>query len=590
MDIIINLIKMFGGLALLIYGMKLLSSNLKKMSSGKLEKILVNATNNPFKGLFVGFLITVMTQSSAATTVLVVGLVNSEILTLSSAIPIIMGANIGTTLNSQILRLANLEGSSWISFFTPATFAPILLIIALLILEKAKKQKTKDIGNMIMGLGLLFTGMLTMVGVASGFSDLPILSTILKQLSNPILGIIAGVFITALVQSSSATIGILQALSTTGQITYATTIPIILGQNIGTCFTSMLASIGGSTNAKRVAAVHLYFNLIGTILFVIFIYTYQYTVGFGFWNHVVDMGGIANFHLIFNVVSTIILFPSIKLIEKLTIVTIKDKKTVDSEEDDALLVLNELDSRVATIPRVALTNVENVVQKMGEFSLKNFRRTTSLLDQYDSKIMEKISKREDTIDKMEEVVTKYLVSFENQDLSEKQNRKVTALLRIESEYEKVGDYAYRLSKTMENIRENNVTFSKSAINELHTMFQITEDAILKTMEIVTNRDANLSLEIAALREFADIRKEEYKGMHIRRLKKGNCSVDSGITFIEILTCCDSIFNHCFNICIAMNQYDINKNIVTRHDYRKELYQQNQKYIYSKLKEFKKAYR
>ena len=267
MEFISSALKMLGGLVLLIYGMKILSSNLKKLSGGKLEQILTNVTDNPFKGLIVGFLITVATQSSATTTIIVVGLVNSDILKLRSAIPIIMGANIGTTVNSQILRLTSISGNSWLSLLTPTSLAPLILLGGFLAMERAKNQKAKDIGKMVMGLGILFTGMITMVSMASTFAELPILGEILTKLSNPILGVLAGAIVTAIVQSSSATVGILQALSTTGMVSYATTIPIILGQNIGTCVTSMFASIGGNKNARRVATVHLYFNLIGTILF-----------------------------------------------------------------------------------------------------------------------------------------------------------------------------------------------------------------------------------------------------------------------------------------------------------------------------------
>ena len=275
MSTIISVIKLLGGVALLIYGMKILSSNLKKISGGKLEKVLVSVTDNKFKALLVGILITVATQSSAATTVIVVGLVNAEILKLRNAIPIIMGANIGTTITSQILRLTSLDGNSILSLFTPAVLAPILFVGGLLLMQLAKNKKGSTIGQMVIGIGILFTGMITMVDIASGFSEIPILSEILAKLSNPILGVLAGALITLLVQSSAATVGILQAISTTGIITYASTIPIILGQNIGTCGTSIMSSLGGSKNAKRAAVVHLYFNLIGTIIFLIAIYTYQ---------------------------------------------------------------------------------------------------------------------------------------------------------------------------------------------------------------------------------------------------------------------------------------------------------------------------
>ncbi|MBR4693704.1 MAG: Na/Pi cotransporter family protein [Bacilli bacterium] len=588
MEIVSSLLKMLGGLALLIYGMKMLSSNLKKLTGGKLEQILVNATNNPVKGLIVGFLITVMTQSSATTTVLVVGLVNSEILTLKNAIPIIMGANIGTTVNSQILRLTSINGSSWLGLLSPASFAPVLLIVSLLIHQKAKKKKTRDIASMIMGLGILFTGMVTMVSMASSFKDLPILTTILQDLSNPFLGVLAGALVTAIVQSSSATVGILQALSTTGKIRYATTIPIILGQNIGTCFTSILASLSGSSNAKRVAMVHLYFNLIGTILFLAGIYGYQHFVGFSFWNSVVDMGGIANFHMIFNVVSTIILFPFMGLIEKLTMITIRDKNVKD-ELDESLMVLNKLDDRVSTMPRIAIDNSKDVVMKMGELSASNFDRSMKLLKSYSEDELLKVEKCENNIDKMEEVVTRYLVNLENLDLSERENKKITYLLRIEAEYEKIGDYAFRLSKKFENINDNEITFSKSALKELDTMYAITKTAIKKTMSVFDVKKNSVSVEVEALRDFAEVKKEKFKSAHIRRLKKGKCSVESGLSFLEILNCCESIINHCLNISISLSNYAVNKNIVTKHDYRNMMYNKYSDEIEKYIKKYEKEF-
>ena len=589
MTIVKSLLTMLGGLALLIYGMKMLSFNLRKLTGGKLEQILVNATNNPFKGLLVGFLITVMSQSSATTTVLVVGLVNSEILTLKAAIPIIMGANIGTTVNSQILRLTSIGGNSWVSLISPASFAPILLLTSLLINQKAKKKRTKDISSMLMGLGILFTGMVTMVSTASSFSELPILPKILQNLSNPILGVLVGALVTALVQSSSATVGILQALSTTGKINYATTIPIILGQNIGTCFTSILASIGGSSNAKRVAMVHLYFNLIGTILFLLGIYSYQHFIGFAFWNDIVNMGSIANFHMIFNVTSTLILFPFMGLIEKLTIITIRDKETHD-ELDESLQVLNKLDDRISNIPRLAISNSKDVVIKMGELAKSNFNRSIDLLKNYDYESVDRIIKCENSIDKMEEVLTKYLVNLENLDLSDRDNKKVTILLRTETDYEKIGDYSYRLYKKVEEMNDKEITFSNAASKEINIMFQITNDAIDKAMTAFGPKPVDVSIKVEALRDYAESLREQYKLLHIKRLKKGKCSVESGISFLELLSCCESIINHCLNISITMSTYgQKNKSVVTKHDYRSNLYNKHSNEINNYIKQYEKIY-
>ena len=431
MSIVISILKMLGGLVLLIYGMQVLSNNLKKISGGSLEKVLLNVTNNAFKGLFVGFLITAIIHSSAATTVVVVGLVGAGILSLRNAIPIIMGANVGTTINAQILRLAGISSDSFLSLFTPECFAPMLLIAGLIVMNRGKKQKTKDIGELIMALGMLFTGMITMMNVASAFSELPFLATILQHLSNPLLGVLAGALITALVQSSTATIGILQALSTTGMITYAMVIPIILGQNIGTCVTSILASIGGNTNAKRVAAVHLYFNLIGTVLFLVGIYSYQYFIGFSFWKSAVDMGRIADFHTIFNVVCTIVLFPFLGALEKLTILTVPDnKKEADEGDADHLIALNMLDEKLTTIPSLAISNSIKVIEKMGEISDRCFQRGVTLLENYDRKVFEKVETSKDNNGKIEEEVTKYLIKLENLNLTDEDNNRITTLLNM----------------------------------------------------------------------------------------------------------------------------------------------------------------
>lgn len=590
MDIAISILKLLGGLALLIFGMKTLSTQLKKLSGSKLEETLTNVTDNPFKGLLVGFLITVATQSSATTTVIVVGLVNSGILQLRNSIPIIMGANIGTTINSQILRLANLEGNSIITLLSPATIAPILLIIGLIVIERAKKQKSKDIGQIIFSLGLLFTGMITMVSMASSFSDLPILSTILNKLSNPILGVLAGAIVTAIVQSSAATVGILQAFSTTGIITYSTTIPIILGQNIGTCATSIIASLGGNKNAKRVAAVHLYFNLIGTLIFLIGIYTYQHFIGFSFWNSAVDMGGIANFHTIFNVLSTILLFPFIKEIEKLTVITVKDSKKDNENEDDYELELNMLDERITTIPSIAINNARTVVSKMAELANKNFQRTIELLKGFDSKKLERIQEREDMIDKAEEKVTKYLVSLGgNRNLSKNENASINSLIRIDSEIEKIGDYCYRLAKTIEHMNENDIKMSETANKSLEIMSSLTEEAVTKTIEFLNTRRIELSVDIQVLKEVTEIKREKCRTEHILRLKKGICNVDSGIAYLEILTVLEKIVDHCYNTSIALSNYVTKERFITKQDYVKRMYKNRSIMIKERLQEYSLKY-
>lgn len=590
MNTIISIIKLLGGVALLIYGMKILSTNLKQISGGKLERILISVTGNKLKGLITGILITVATQSSSATTVIVVGLVNAEILNLKNAIPIIMGANIGTTITSQILRITSLEGSSWISLFTPAVIAPILIVIGLLLMQFAKNKKTTTVGQMVIGVGLLFTGMLTMVDIASGFSELPILSEILSKLSNPILGVLAGAIITLIVQSSAATVGILQALSITGIITYSTTIPIILGQNIGTCGTSILSSIGGSKNAKRTAMVHLYFNLIGTIIFLIFIYSFQFLIGFSFWEEAVDMGKIANFHTLFNIISTIILFPFIGLIEKLTMITIRDNQRT-SEEDEAnyLSVLNMLDERVSKIPNLAITNSTSVIESMGVLSEENFRNSMLLLKDFQTKKLEKIQQREDAIDKLDEEVVEFLVKLGSLDVSKQESVTITALMKIETEFEKIGDYAYKFSKKVEDMHEKNIKFSEIAYNDFERIYNVTEDAILTTIKVFKRKNINDVIEIEALKEFAEMQIENNRNSHIQRLKDGKCNVESGIAFLELLTICEKVIDHCLNISIATTNYMTNENFVTRQEFRKKVYKTKAEILKNKLNQCNHKY-
>ena len=590
MNTIISIIKLLGGVALLIYGMKILSTNLKQISGGKLEKILISVTGNKIKGLITGILITVATQSSSATTVIVVGLVNAEILNLKNAIPIIMGANIGTTITSQILRIISLEGSTWISLFTPAVIAPILIVIGLLLMQFAKNKKTTTVGQMVIGVGLLFTGMITMVDIASGFSELPILSEILSKLSNPIFGVLAGAIITLIVQSSAATVGILQALSITGIITYSTTIPIILGQNIGTCGTSILSSIGGSKNAKRTAMVHLYFNLIGTIIFLIFIYSFQFLIGFSFWEEAVDMGKIANFHTLFNIISTIILFPFIGLIEKLTMITIRDNQRT-SEEDEAnyLSVLNMLDERVSKIPNLAITNSTSVIESMGVLSEENFRKSMLLLKDFQTKKLEQIQQREDAIDKLDEEVVEFLVKLGSLDVSKQESVTITALMKIETEFEKIGDYAYKFSKKVEDMHEKNIKFSEIAYNDFERIYNVTEDAISTTIKVFKRKNINDVIEIEALKEFAEMQIENNRNSHIQRLKDGKCNVESGIAFLELLTICEKVIDHCLNISIATTNYMTNENFVTKQEFRKKVYKTKTEILKNKLNQCNHKY-
>ena len=574
MDIAVKIIKMIGGLVLLIYGMDMLSVNLKKIAGEKLKAILKKATDNVFKGVITGIIITVAVQSSSVVTVMVIGFVNAEILKLKNAIPIIMGANIGTTITAQILRLASVEGSTIFTLLSPEFLAPVFIIFGFVLLELKKKKNVKDLGQLLISVGLLFTGLMTMVDMASGFSELPIMKEILSTFSNPIVGLLAGTIITAIVQSSAATIGILQAISQTGIVTYASTIPVILGQNIGTCFTSVLSSIGASKNAKRVATVHLLFNLIGSVIFMVAIYTYQTLVGFSFWNNPIDMGGIANFHLVFNVVCTLILLPCAGILEKLAMLAIRDNKEENEDEEDAseyLTVLNVLDERIAKIPSVAISNSLKVITKTAEIAEKNVKKSMNLLEKIDEEKLEHIQNREDAIDELDAKTAEFLVKIGNLELTEQENKSVTSLLKIESEFEKIGDYAYKLSKIVENMKNKELEFSENAVKELNLVYKLVEDVLRKTIEALPKKDKTIVIEIQALKEIAEMYREKFKKQHIERLREARCSVDTGIAFIEILTVYEKIIDHCLNVSVEIANYAMDERYITKHEYLNSLY-------------------
>ncbi|MDE6103555.1 MAG: Na/Pi cotransporter family protein, partial [Oscillospiraceae bacterium] len=446
-DIIGYAVSALGGVALFLYGMNVLGNGLEKTSGGKMEKILEKLTGNIVKAVILGAAVTAVIQSSSATTVIVVGLVNSGILPLSSAVGIIMGANIGTTVTGQILRLGDLEGNESLGaameFLTPDYLAPILAIIGILIVLAAKKDSIRAIGDIGMGLGVLFTGMNLLSDSVKPLSELSAFKDLFASLENPVLGIIAGALVTALIQSSSASVGILQAVSDTGLLSFAAAFPIIMGQNIGTCSTSVISSIGASKNAKRAAMVHLYFNVIGTVLFLISVYIIKALDFIPMWNSIMNRGDIANFHTLFNIVVTIFFIPFHKVLEKLAIMTIRSKP----EDEDEISVdsgENMLDSRFLKSPSLAIQYANNAASYMGKLARENFKMSCGLLVSYDAKHVEKIREYEEIIDRTEDRLNSYLVSITDCELSVVESRSVTSLLHIITDFERIADYAFNI--------------------------------------------------------------------------------------------------------------------------------------------------
>ena len=562
------IVSLLGGLALFLYGMSMLGSGLEKLSGGRLEQTLEKLTNNVFKGVLLGALVTGAIQSSSATTVIVVGLVNARILKLRQAIGIIMGANIGTTVTAHILRLSDLSSDNFfLMLLKPTTLAPVVGIIGILMVMVGKKQKYKTLGEILLGFCILFTGMFNMEAAVSPLSESPEFAGLFASFSNPVIGVLVGAGVTAIIQSSSASIGILQALSSTGIITWSSAIPIILGQNIGTCITPILASIGASKNAKRTAAVHLSFNIIGTCVFLIVIYTIQSISPFSFWDLPIDKGGIANFHTTFNVCVTLMFLPFVGLLEKLVIHLIPDQQTADEVDDPAIA----LDDRLLASPGLAIQHCRDAVLQMGKLARKNFSASVRQLEQYNHKEAEKIREREDTIDRLEDRLGNYMLKIPQDNLSEQSSATISALLHILSEFERIGDYSINLVEFAENMESTGAEFSPQAQFELTTIGEAVGEAIDMALGCFEKQDLALAETIEPLEEVVDQMQETLKDRHINRLRNGQCTVDAAFPFVESLSCLERISDHCSNIGVYMISYVRGSDEVDHHTYIMQLH-------------------
>jgi phosphate:Na+ symporter len=574
MSLVFNVISMLGGLAMFLYGMNLLGGSLEKVSGGRLEQTLEKMTSNIFKGVLVGLVVTAAIQSSSATTVIVVGLVNAGILKLRSAVGVIMGANIGTTVTGQILRLAELDstGSAGfiLEFIKPTTLAPVVMAVGIVLMMAAKRKKSKIIGEILMGFGILFNGMFLMTDSIEPLSQLPAFSQIFATLQNPFLGVLAGTLVTAIIQSSSASVGILQALAATGQIQCCAAFPIIMGQNIGTCVTSLISSIGATVNAKRAAMVHLYFNIIGTIIFMAGVYSLNGIFQFSFWNEAISMGGIANFHTLFNVVVTLLLLPFAKGLEKLAVMTVRSK--AGEEGPQMYSESSALDDRFLVSPSLALGQCSNVIIQMGAYANKNFNESYDLFNKYQIKTVDSINQFEDAIDKMEDRVNDYLLKLTSVELSNQESRMVTHLLKLDTEFERIGDYSVNLVECAEMLSDREAKLSVKAMEELKVLYEATDEIIQMARECFKSNDLKVANKVEPLEETIDMMVDTLKVKHIERLKKAKCTIDGGFVFLEALTNIERISDHCSNIAVAVIGYHHEQDSLNRHEYIKKIHE------------------
>lgn len=565
---IFSIFSLFGGLALFLYGMNIMSSGLDKVAGGRLERILEKLTSNPLKAVALGAVVTAVIQSSSATTVMVVGFVNAGIMKLSQAVGIIMGANLGTTATAWILSLSGLEGDSFfIQILKPSNFSPLLAFIGIILIMFMKSEKKKDLGQILLGFAILMFGMDNMSAAVKPLADIPGFRSILTMFSNPLLGVATGAILTAIIQSSSASVGILQAISSTGSLTFASAIPIIMGQNIGTCITAIIASIGAKKNAKRAALVHLYFNLIGTILFLLVFYSIQFTIGFPFINDSVNAASIASVHTIFNLFSTAMLLPFSKLLEKLACLTIKDDE--ENTQNPNALQVQRLDERFLATPGYAMEQCHDVCIKMANLTKDTFLSAASLLDKYDEKIAKEIEQSEDMIDDYEDMIGNFLVRLSKKDLSAANHKESNFYLHTIGDFERIGDHCSNLLAAAKEINEKQIKFSPEAKNELSIITNAVIEIISNTFLAFESYDIDLSKSIEPLEEVIDNLQAELKNRHIKRLQKGTCTIESGFILSDILTNFERISDHCSNIAISVLQIN-SEDDIDAHAYIKTL--------------------
>lgn len=543
---IFDLLSMVGGLALFLYGMHLMSTSLESMSGGVLERALERSTSSKWKALLLGTVATAIIQSSSATTVMTVGFVNGGIMTLNQAVGIIMGANIGTTATAWILSLTGLQGSSLIvQLLKPTSFVPVLAVIGVIMAMFSKKQKKKIIGGVLCGFAVLMYGMHIMSTAVKPLADMPEFVSIMTRFSNPVLGVLTGAVITGIIQSSSASVGILQALSLTGGVTYGIAIPIIMGQNIGTCVTALLSCIGAGKNAKRTAMVHLYFNIIGTVIFLALFYTLNAFMHFTFLNDVLDPAHIAIIHTSFNLMTTAILFPASNFLVKLAKLTIRDKQAKEEKWP--------LDERFLDLPSFALEQVKNVMERMATLSRDTLLMALETIEQYDAKKIEQIVANEDEIDKYEDRLGTYLVQLSTRQIVEKDSNEIGMFLHMIGDFERISDHAVNLTEVSQEMHDKKLSFSDAAKAEIRVFIGALSEIINNAVDAFLREDLDEARLVEPLEEVIDAIQADIRARHVVRLREGVCTIELGFVLSDLLTNMERVSDHCSNIAATLIQ-------------------------------------
>ena len=578
---IFGILDMLCGLALFLYGMHVMGEGLKRASGGKMESILERLTSNTLMGVLLGALVTAVIQSSSATTVMVVGFVNSGIRKLAQAAGVIMGANIGTSMTSWILSLAGLEGSNlFIQLLKPTSFTPVLAIVGVALVMFAKAEKKHHIGTVLAGFAVLMTGMTMMSDAVKPLANVPEFTNILLMFTNPILGMIAGFVLTAVIQSSSASVGILQALCITGAVRYSAALPIIMGQNIGTCVTALLSGIGASKNARRASLMHLYFNLIGTLAFMAVFYAINVFVPFAFLDDTANAAGIAVIHTAFNVIATVCWLPFSKVLVKLAMLTIRDDEEVEKTSS-----LHLLDDRFLATPGLAVEQCRVVARRMAELTREAIFDAIRVIDEggYSEEAMEKIQALETKIDQYEDNLGTYMVKLSRARLSREDGQTISVLLHSIGDFERISDHAVNLIKSCEEMAGKKLAFSEAGARELHVFAKAVRDIVDRSITCFLENDVILARSVEPLEACIDDLNVNIKSRHIERLTAGECTIELGFVLTDICTNFERVADHCSNIAIYQiqvpnDEYDTHEYLrnMERHD-RDEFDQEELRY-------------
>ncbi|MDD3242146.1 MAG: Na/Pi cotransporter family protein [Eubacteriales bacterium] len=542
---IFSVLQLGGGLALFLFGMNVMGQGLEKVAGGRLERTLEKLTDNPLKAVLLGAGVTSVIQSSSATTVMVVGFVNSGIMKLSQAVGVIMGANIGTTVTSWLLSLTGIQSSSlWVQLLKPDSFSPLLALVGVVLLMMARDPRKKDAGSILLGFAVLMTGMSAMSGAVAPLADSPSFANILLMFSNPVLGVLAGTVLTAVIQSSSASVGILQALAVTGVVPFSTALPIIMGQNIGTCATALISCIGANKNARRAAMVHLYFNLIGTAAFLGLYYGADAIFHFSFAHAPVRPLDIAIVHSIFNVFSTLLLLPFSKWLEKLAVLTIRDKKA--ARETTPLL-----DERLLATPAVALEQCRKVTLAMAQESSQAIRSSIAVMESYRQPLADEIERQEKDVDHYEDLIGTYLIQLSSRSLTLRDSNEVSMLLHCIGDFERISDHAVNLTEVAREMRDKGLAFSAEAKAELAVLTHALDEILSLTLQAFQEENVELAAQVEPLEQVVDQLKNELRSRHIARMRRGECTQEMGFVYSDLLTNYERVSDHCSNIAVAL---------------------------------------